>query len=621
MKWAWKSAALGALIVLVTVLAFVPTLRAGFVFDDNSLIVENPIVRATDGLGRFWLTTEPADYYPLTWSLWWVEWRVFGRAAGGYHFVNVLLHAANAVLVWRVLRRLRIPCAWLVGLVFAVHPVNVATVAWISEQKNTLSMLFYLISILCYLKFDEDRRWRWYGLSFVTFFLALVSKTAVVMLPIVLLACLWWLHDRVRWQDCRRVAPFFVLSLIMAVVTIWFQHNRASLGRPIQTVGFATRLAGAGWAVWFYLYEALLPFGLTVVYPKWNIDASRWYSYLPGMTLAGCLFVFWWKRKSWGRPLLFGTGYFVVMLFPVLGFFDQALFRATLVADHWQYYAIVGIIAVALAFLQKVLRRASDLHRIIGGAVVIVVLFTATWRRCWVYASDDTLWRDNVTKYPSAWMAQNNLGVALSRDGEIGRALAHYEQALRVNPNSAEAHNNLGSALIQLGRSQAAVEHYEQALRIEPDYAEAHYNLGSAQWQAGKYAEAIGHYDRALELKPNYAEAHNNLAVALVAVGRIQDAITHYELALRLNPDYAEAHNNFAVALAGMGRSQEAIAHYEQALRLKPDFAEAHLNLAAALERVGRIQDAIGQYEQVLQIKPDYTEARSRLANLQRQSR
>ena len=310
---AWRSPRAGAaLIILLTVLAYLPALRAGFVFDDYPLILDNRMVKAHDGLHRFWFTTQAPDYYPLTWSLWWAEWRLWGPHPFGYHAVNVLLHAANALLIWMVLRRLKIPGSVAGGLVFALHPVNVATVAWISEQKNTLSMLFYLIAILLYLRFDDEARWprsergwRWYGLSLAAFLLALFSKTAVVMLPVVLLGCLWWRRNRIRWKDLLYTLPFFALSLIFGLVTIWFQHNRALEGHVVQTVGFASRLATAGWVPWFYVYKTLLPFDLTVVYPKWQIDASHWLSYVPGVILIALLALFWWKRKTWwGRSVV-----------------------------------------------------------------------------------------------------------------------------------------------------------------------------------------------------------------------------------------------------------------------------------------------------------------------------
>ena len=210
-------------LMLITLVTYAPVWHAGFIWDDKELLVDNPLVRASDGLYRFWFTTEALDYYPLTSSLCWLEWRLWGSSATGYHVVNVFLHAANAALLWIILRRLKVPGAWLAGLIFAIHPVTVATAAWVSEQKSTLSMLFYLLAILLYLRFDEKGSWRSYGLALGAFLLALLSKTAVVMLPVVLLGCVWWQRRSVRGKDVIRSVPFFALSLILGLVTVWFQ--------------------------------------------------------------------------------------------------------------------------------------------------------------------------------------------------------------------------------------------------------------------------------------------------------------------------------------------------------------------------------------------------------------
>ncbi|MGD0651427.1 MAG: tetratricopeptide repeat protein [Verrucomicrobiia bacterium] len=626
MKNGWRS--LGpdaALIILLTVVAHIPAIHGGFVFDDYHLIIDNRMVKASDGLYRFWLTTEAPDYYPLTCSLWWLEWRLWGASPMGYHMVNVLLHAVNAVLVWLILRRLKIPGAWVAGLVFAVHPVNVASVAWISEQKNTLSMLFYAVAILLYLRFYEEDGWRWprtsvrgwYGLSLAAFLLALLSKTAVVMLPVVLLGCVWWTRGKVRWKDFLRSVPFFILSLVLGLVTIWFQYNRALGGHLVRADGFLSRLAAAGWVPWFYLGKALLPFDLSVVYPKWEIDSSLWVNYAPGMILAGCLTLFWWKRKTWGRPLFFGLGYFVVTLFPVLGFFDQGFYRYSLVADHWQYVAIVAPVALAVAAGELICRRMGERRRSLGTAAVVAVLMVlgvATWRRGYVYQTDERLWRDTLTKNPDAWIAHNNLGNVLRAKGNVSEAIAHFEEALRIKPDYTEAHNNLGIALTEAGRVQEAIGHWEQALRIKPDDAEVHFNLGVALAQLGRVQEAIGRWEQALRIKPDDAGVHFNLGVALMQVGKLEDAIGHYEQAVRLKPDFAEAHNNLGAALQQRGKLDDAIEHYEQALRIKPDYAEAHNNLGFVLVRLGRVQEAIGHYEQALRINPDYAKAHNNLA-------
>jgi Flp pilus assembly protein TadD len=580
----WKSLATGALfIALLTVTAYLPVQRGDFSWDDDTLITDNRMIKAGDGLRRFWFTTEAADYYPLTQSLWWLEWRLWGNKPTGYHVINVLLHAVNAILVWLILRRLKIPGAWMAGAVFAIHPVNVATVAWISEQKNTLSMLFYAASIFLYLKFDEKGRWRWFGLSVAAFLLALFSKSAVAMLPVALLGCVWWTRGRLQRKDFPRSIPFFALSLIFGLVTIWFQYNRALGASELRKVGFLYRLAAAGWAPWFYLYKAVLPFNLTVIYPKWTIDASNWISYVPGLVLVGCLMLFWHKRTTWGRPLLFGFGYFVVTLFPILGFFDQGFYVYSLVADHWQYYSIIGVIALVVGAVAAISRRMGETGRfagLVGSTIVLMVLGAATWGRAGLYADNEALWRDNVLKNQNAWLAYNSLANAQMQDGRADEAIGHFEQALQLKPDYAKAHDNLGVALAQSGRTKEAIAHLEQAVRIDPDLADAHDNLGNALLQAGRTQEAIGQYEQALRLRPDWFIACNNLGNALSRAGRLDEAILQYERALRIDPDYAEGHNNLGVVLVRSGKTLEATAQFEQALRIKPDYIDAQKNLA-----------------------------------------
>ena len=533
----------GVLIVLITLVAYLPALRGGFVFDDT-YVRDNPLLRADDGLYRIWFTTAPREYYPLTYSLWRIEWQLWGNNPTGYHVINVLLHALNAVLVWKILRHLKIPGAWLAGLIFAVHPVNAATAATISEQKNTLSMLFSGVAVLLHLKSDEDRRWRWYAFSLAVFLLALLSKTAVVMLPAALLGCLWWRHGRIGRNDLIRSAPFFVLSVVMGLVTIWFEHHRVLEGHEVRTASVASRLITAGWAPWFYLYKAVLPFNLMLIYPQWQVDPTRWINYVPGLVLIGWGGWLWWKRDSWRRPLLFGLGYFVVMLVPVLGFVDQSFYLYALVADHWQYYSIVGVIALAVAAGCQVCQRLGKASQLWGAAAsvtVLLVLGAGTWKRSGVYANSETLWRDNVAKNPKAWVAHNNLGVALRRDGRVLEAIDQYEQAVQIKPDYAEAYNNLGVALWQEGRVPEATSRYERALRIKPDYAEAHNNLGGALEQAGNASEAVAQYQQAIQLQPNYLAAHYNLGRALERAGQTNGAIEQYEQALRINPDFSAA--------------------------------------------------------------------------------
>jgi lipoprotein NlpI len=525
--FAWRA----GLIVALTCAAYLPALRGGFVWDDQTLIVQNRLVQAGDGPYRFWFTTEAPDYYPLTWTAWWLQWRWWGERATGYHAVNILLHAVNAILLWAILRRLGVAGAWFAALVFAIHPVNVATAAWISEQKNTLSMLFAALAFLFYLRFDEDHRWRWYGLSLAAFLLALLSKSAVAMLPVALLGWRWGRAGRVRRGDVQRLAPFFALSLVFGLVTVWFQHHRVLEGQQVGPDGFLNRLALAGCVPWFYFYKALWPVGLCAVYPRWGPVA-----FLPGAVLVAGLSFLAWKA----RPAFLALGYFVVMLFPVMGFFDQDFYQYSFVADPWQYYSIVGVIALVVAAISR------WKHRQMAAVATVFILFAATWERSRLYASEEMLWRDTVKKNPSGWMPRYNLGTALLQAGKPAEAIEQLQQAVRIRPDLVKPRTNLGIALAQAGRLEEAVVELEQALRMDPRLFEVRANLAHALLLLGKLPDAINQWEQALQIKPDSAEVHYDLGVAFERTGRPRQAIEHYQQALRLDPKLIEAQNGLA---------------------------------------------------------------------------
>ena len=610
---------LALVLVIATFVAYFPALRGGFIWDDDDHLTANPVMTAPHGLRMIWSSLAVSRYYPLTLTSFWVQRQLWGLNPMPYHLVNIALHAINGVLIFFLLRRLRIPAAWLAATLWALHPVNVESVAWITELKNTQSGVFFFLSALCFLRFDEQKNHRWYTLALVCGVAAMLSKPSTVVLPAALLLCVWWERGYWRRTDLLRIAPFFGLALGMSALTVVEQRGHIlRSGATEWKQGAVERFIIAGKAVWFYTGKLLWPAPLTFVYPRWEIDTVSLASWVPlaGLVAAG---VFLWRRRRqpWARASLFGCGYFVAALLPVMGFFNVFYFRYSFVADHFQYLAGVGLIALVIAASATICQRAGQLGRDLGmlaGAIVLLTLGASTWRQARIYRDPETLWRDTLTKNPQCWMAHNNLGLVLKNMGNVPEAIEHYEQALRINPDDVEPHVNLGNVFWQEGKISEAIACYERALRIKPDLAEAHNNLGAALARTGRLQEAIEHYQDALRIKPDLAGAHNDLGATLYRAGRIQEAIRHYEQALGIKPDFAEAHNSLGAALARTGRLQEAIAHFEQALRIKPDFADAHFNLGMALEKMGRATEAIEHYEQAVRIRPTYAEAQNSLA-------
>lgn len=484
--------ALGTVALLVlTVAAYAPSLRGPFLWDDGLNLTRNRLVTEPGKLSRIWFSTEPADYYPVTFTVFRFQWLFWGHKPLGYRIVNLALHVANALLLWQIFRRLELPAAWLGAALFALHPVNVATVAWISELKNLLAFAFAALSVLAWLRYDETLRRMWLATSLGAFLLALLSKTAVAPLPFVLLGITWWRQKRLAW---REVAPFFALALVLGLVTLWFQQHRVLETALVRRADFWTRLADAGTAVWFYLWKAVAPLNLCLIYPRWE---TNW---IPTAVLVLVL-VWCWLRS---RGLFLALAGFVTMMFPMLGLFDQGFFAYAPVSDHWQYLALPVLCALP----------AARTVRWPVAALAVVTCCVLTAGRARLYGDDVALWRDTLQKNPQAWVAHFNLGLAHADRGEFSLAEGCYREALRLNPNHAEAHNNLGNLLSKRGQHAEAAQHFLAVIRLNPNVATAHNNLGVALARLGRYEAAAECFREALRLEPHHAEARENLARA-----------------------------------------------------------------------------------------------------------
>jgi len=613
----WREFLLAAGIVVAVFVAYSPAMKAGFVWDDDHSITNNSLVKANDGLRRIWLS--PADYddFPVTKSSFWLQWRLWGADPTGYHVTGIAFHAIVAVLVWLVLRGLNVPGAWPAALLFAVHPVNVPSVAWISEQKNTLSLAFAMLALLSYLRFEMSRRRRWYVVSLALFLVALGSKTSVVMLPAVLLVLAWWRRGRITVSDVVRSGPFFLASAATGAATIWFQFDRAIGNTVVRPEGLPSRIATAGWAPWFYLSKTLVPRNLMMVYPRWTLDRPSLVSFLPGLVLVACLLLLWAYRRSWGRAALCGSMYCLLMLLPVLGIVDMYYARFSLVSDHWQYAAMAGLIAPlaggAVVFLR---RRAAFTRRagIAGFLALVALMMALTWRRSSLFRTQEALWQDNVDRNPACWVGMGNLAVELAKRGQRDEAIRLLSGAIELRPDFVKGVNNLGFILVTGGRPEEGMKYFLQAVTIDPDYAEPHKNIADQLASRGRIEEAASHYAKAIELLPGYAEAHNNYGSMLARNGRTREALAHFARAVQVSPDYVEAHFNAGSALAEAGDLVNAVARFSEALKLRPDFPVGHAALADALVRAGDVGTAMEHYRRALELRPDWPEVRQKMA-------
>jgi len=613
---------LGLLLLAGTMAAYQPVWHAGFIWDDDNYVTKNRTLRDFSGLKQIWFDTKATpQYYPLVYTTFWLEYHAWRLNPLGYHIVNVLLHALGAILLWRVLKRLELAGAWLAAAVFALHPVNVESVAWITERKNVLSGVFFFGAAWAYLRFtgesgSERQRRGWWLAGLLLFVCALLSKTAVCSLPLALLLARWWKEKRLKWGDVAPLVPFFIAALWLGLQTAWLEKHHVGASGAAWSSSFAERGLLAGRALWFYAGKLVWPVNLTFVYPRWQLDARVWWQWLFPAGALAIVAALWFGRKRIGGGPLAAILLFASTLFPVLGFWDVYYMRYSFVADHFQYLAGVGIIVLATGGMTLAAGRWKTGQPFLKPALWGFLLFTLgalTWHQCGMYADAETLWRTTLARNPGCRMADNNLGLLYLQTGDVEKAIAQYGKALETAPDDAEARNNLGSALFKKGELNEAIAQYRKALELKPDYADARNNLGNALKQKGDLEGAIAQYRKALENDPDYANAHLNLGVALAQNGQMEEAVAQYHKALEINPGSAEAHNNLGVVLLSQARMEEAIAQYRKALEIDPDYANAHLNLGVALAQNGQMEEAVAQYRKALEIDPDYVKARDNL--------
>lgn len=629
-----------AVLIALVLVSYSPAYRAGFVWDDDDHVSNNLALRSIGGLMRIWF--EPGatpQYYPLTHTSFWIEYRFWGAWAPGYHVVNVLLHAANAVLLWRLLRRIGLPAAWAIALIFAVHPMQVESVAWITERKNTLSFLFYLLAMHVYLPLAglDSGASAWNGLNgepvqrsesryaraLLLFVAAMLSKTVACSWPAAVLLLIWWRRGRITLADVRPLAPFFAVGIVLAVVTVLMEvHNVGATG-PQWAFSPLDRVLIAGRALWFYAGKLAWPASLAFIYPRWAIDDGSTWQYLYPLSALLLVGAAWLARRHIGRGPLVALLFFGGTLVPALGFFNIYPMRYSFVADHFQYVAGAGLIALLVSALHELAQRRGLPTLALPAAATVLALGLSmlSWRQSQAYASAETLWRDTLAKNPDCAIAHYNVGFILDARGDYDAAIRHLEEAVRLAPDETDALNNLANTYARAGRGDQALAAFQEALRRKPSDEVVLYNLGVLYGRMDKPEEAIKYYAEALRIRPDMAEAQSNLAAILVrradefiAARRMDQAVALLDQAVAAHPADYESHRRLGAIHADRGRWDDAALHFAAAAEAQPSDVESLFLLGRSLVQTGRTADAVKIYRDCLKVRPDAPGVLSALA-------
>lgn len=661
----WKHAlVIFSVIFVVLLISYSPSLRGDFLWDDDDYVEQNETLRTIEGLGDIWFELGAVpQYYPLVHTTFWVEYHIWELWSTGYRLVNLFLHALSATLLYVLLRRLKIHGALFAALIFALHPIMVESVAWITERKNVLSLVFYLSALLVSVpllrlgEFREESKFSRvrYAIVILLFICALLSKTVTASLPAAMLLLVYLERGKLDRRSILMTLPMFVLGIGFGLLTIYVERHFVGAKGASFDYGILTRFIIAGKAVWFYFTKLFAPIDLAFIYPRWNPESFSMFQLIyPLLALAVPAWLYL-GRKKLGRGPLVAVLFFGGTLFPALGFIDVYPFQFSFVADHFQYHASLGLIVLFSAYLgyayeQVVGNKTKMQVTVVVMCLCFLILSSITYRQNKIYTDRETLWRDTLAKNPESWMPLNNLGLEMEKQGKLPEAIRYYEKAVELKPDDGIGLYNLGVVKLQVSDTQAALELFRRSQTLEPDNvmaylnegvalqrlgehrkvitvmdtaikkfpenAELYHQLGRAQLDTGQSTKGVESLKKALELDPNHAQSLFFLALFFQEQGISATAADYYQQVLKIEPENGDALTNYANILVKTGKPLEAIPLYLRALEIRPNDADVHFNLATTYRAIGENDKAKEQFEKVLEISPNDTDARKALSDL-----
>ena len=593
------------LIAVTVCIVYLPCIHNNFIWDDDVNIYQNSSLWQPDGLLKIWGSFSLYQYYPLTFTSFYLEHLLWGFNPRGYHVTNILLQTSNAILIFFILQYLGLKklIALFIALLFSIHPIQTETVAWVTERKNLLSGLFYFSSFLLYLKFLVKKNYRFYGFSLFFFVCALLSKTVTVTLPLTLLFAEYLISKSINYKSLLRLSVFFVFGIIMGFITTYLETYRVlTIGEEWNFSAIERAIITAR-VLLFYATKIIIPLKMSFIYPQWQINPNTFIDWWPIFLLLSVGAGLLWHKEKVSGLLWFSLGHYIVTILPASGIINFYFLRYSFVQNHFQYLAGLGIIiiisTVGSGIINKIIKGPIQSRACI--LVACIVLFGCgymTNKQCKIYRDTKTLWSDTISKNPNAWIAHSNLGMILTAEGNLDDGIGSFKKAIAINPNFEEGHNNLGTAYLSKGMVDEAIEALNKALSIESNNAEVHINLGVAYYEKGMIDEAITHYNKALSLKPTIQWAHTNLGLAYLKKGMLDEAINEFKEALVIDPKPEEAHYNLGLTYGKKQLFDEAIAQFKKSIEINPRYAIAHYNLSLGYYFTKEYKKALKHYDQ-----------------------
>jgi tetratricopeptide (TPR) repeat protein len=623
-SWLWKVLLIAGLVIGI----YAPAFHGDFIWDDQWYVTINPLTSDPHGLWKFWFSPGTwVEYYPIQETVLWLQYHFWGENTLGYHLTNVFLHIINALLVWWLFAKMRLRFAWVGGLIFAVHPVQVESVAYISELKNVLSLPCGLLAMGAWIDYEESQSRHDYNKALGLYIVAMLCKISLAPFAAIILLYAWWKRGRITWGDVKACLPFLLIAMVLGYLTIWSgivynESMHAQIGGTPLT-GLMSRIDAAGLNAAVYFSRCFAPVEIMMVYPQWPLHPGRLMDYAPWFGLLIVIAVSWARRRTWGKHVALGFGFFIVFLLPFLGLKSVSYMNFIWVLDHFLYLPIIGIIGLFIAGMEGLSAQIPPRIRPLAAglvAVAVALMVVGAHQFAGLFVNEETLWAYILARNPTVWLAHDDLACKYLEEERYPEAIEQARESLKIRPDSWNGYFTIGFAMEKLGRKDEAAAEYRTAIHYNPDAVKAYLFLGEIRRKEGKIAEAESIFRAGLKVAPEDESLNTNLAGILFETGRIPEAIEVYQRISQLNPDMAQLHYDLGNALLKAGRVPEAAGELKAAVDLNPKVAAAHGNLGATLAQLGQLPAAMEQFEAALLIDSSLNQVRDNMARALAQS-